>query len=91
MLEGTDEEVLAAIGEAAGSPITVFVEVSRNDYLIPQVPIDARTDTRRLREALAAAGFEVILDETAGAPGWGHWRSRNGRILEAFFPAGGGG
>jgi enterochelin esterase-like enzyme/outer membrane protein assembly factor BamB len=91
MLEGTDEEVLAAIGKAAGHPIIVFVEASRNDYVIPQVSIDAPADTRRLREALAAAGFEVILDETAGAPGWGHWRSRNDRILTAFFPAADGG
>ncbi len=90
MLAGT-EEVLAAIAGASGHAITVFVEASRNDYLIPQVPIDARADTRRLREALGAAGFEVILDETAGAPGWGHWRSRNGRILAALFPAADGG
>jgi hypothetical protein len=86
MPQGTDAEVLAAIEAAAGREVTVWVEASRNDYLIPQVPIDARADTRRLREALAAAGFEVILDETAGAPGWGHWRSRNDRILAAFFP-----
>lgn len=50
---------------------------------------DYAADSRRLSEALRAKGYGVAGGEAHDSYGWGSWRARSNRILEAFFPAGG--
>ncbi len=78
------EELIGLARERGKGLERVFLEISRHDYQIPN-GADAIADSRRLLDTLKAAGAEVTLHETTGAPGWGYWRAGHDDLLVALF------
>lgn len=80
------EKTKAAIASAPKRDLRIYLEESDIDITIPAARIDAKTDTRTIKELLLGQGYDVRVNAVAGAPGWLHWRAQNGVILEQLFP-----
>ncbi|MEM9598807.1 MAG: PQQ-binding-like beta-propeller repeat protein [Acidobacteriota bacterium] len=87
VVEEMREPLFGMIAAADSRPEMVYIEQSRNDYVIPANGIDAGRDSKDLAEALRKQGFRVVEDSVGGAAGWSSWRGQTHRLLEALFPA----
>jgi enterochelin esterase-like enzyme/outer membrane protein assembly factor BamB len=79
----TDE--LPALFGGAKQPLQIVAELRRHDLKFSDT-LDAATITRGLVDALRGAGYEVTVNEHAGAWGWSSWIAGLGEILGGFYP-----
>ncbi len=86
-LPGANAERLASLAsdnEPSGTRFLLYsnrYELRREEW-----NLDLAADTRRMADALKAAGHDVRAVEVLDAAGWGSWRAHAGDILTAFFP-----
>jgi enterochelin esterase family protein len=78
------EEAIRALGRAR-QPLEVYLDWSRCE-LRSSSGQDLREHAARLVRRLESAGLGYYGGEAPGGSGWGSWRSRTDRVLEAFFP-----
>jgi enterochelin esterase-like enzyme len=78
------EESLQALGRD-GSGLEVYLDWSRCE-LRSAAGQDLREHALRFVRHLAKVGLGYYGGEAPGGSGWGSWRSRTDRVLEAFFP-----
>ncbi|MDJ0841687.1 MAG: PQQ-binding-like beta-propeller repeat protein [Acidobacteriota bacterium] len=84
MLEPAREQHLGLVKDGEVDKVSVFVDISTNDYKFPG--IDAEASSRELVKLLKEKGYEVTTTETASGPGYASWRARYGKIMAWFSP-----
>jgi enterochelin esterase-like enzyme len=83
---GFEAPLMAAIARKPTSDVEFYLDWSRYEIRDLDAGIDLGKDSVRLAEALRAAGYEYVGGEVLDSAGWGGWRSRTDRLLEALFP-----
>lgn len=83
---GFEDALLERLDTRPRPDIEFYLDWSRYEVRNLDAGIDLTTDSRRLAEALRAAGYEYAGGEVLDSAGWSGWRSRTDRILETFFP-----
>ena len=80
-----EDDVHELIASSDGRQLDLYIEWSRHD-LKEYSRIDARAESQAVVKALEKKGYRPVAHEAPGGSGWGGWRQRNDRVLEALFP-----
>jgi enterochelin esterase-like enzyme len=80
------EALLEKAGEPDQPPVDLYLDWGRWEFRSVARGFDRREDARDLVARLRQRGQGYHGGELPGGSGWGSWRERTGRILEAFFP-----
>lgn len=83
---GSEEENRAMIPPAAERALTVYLDWGRYDLRAPFEGWDFVSGNRRFAEALREKGHTSAGGEAPAGYGWGSWRTRTDRMLQALFP-----
>ena len=80
------ETLLEKAGDPAQPRIDLYLDWGRWEFRSEREGFDRREDARRLVGRLRSRGQGYHGGELPEGSGWGAWRGRTHRILEAFFP-----
>lgn len=80
--------VFKLLRERERLPIQFYLDWAHYELRSSEQGIDVQKDNREFAELLKEKGYTFVGGETADGAGWGSWRARTDRILEAFFPLG---
>lgn len=83
---GFEDALMELIERRPRPDIDFYLDWSRYELRNLDSGIDLGVDSQRLAEALRAGGYDFVGGEVLDSAGWGGWRSRTDRILEALFP-----
>lgn len=83
---GSDAAVFELLSRAPRPSLAIYFDWNRWDVRNADGGIDVGADSRKVASALAEHGFPYAGSEIADSAGWGGWRARSDRILEALFP-----
>ena len=80
------EETLEVLRSSHMLPLELYVDWSQYETRSVELKLDLRKDSLQLVALLDEKGLSHTGGEVVDAAGWGSWRARTDRILEAFFP-----
>lgn len=80
------EDLLEKAGDPAQPELDLYLDWCRWEFRSEREGFDRREDARRLVARLRSRGQRYHGGELPEGSGWGAWRERTGRILEAFYP-----
>jgi len=80
------DAIIARLESEERLPLEFYLDWASHDLRSAELGIDLREDGRQLAGLLREKGYSVVGLEYAGGAGWGSWRARTDKILEAFFP-----
>ncbi|MDX1418443.1 MAG: alpha/beta hydrolase-fold protein [Rubricoccaceae bacterium] len=88
-----DGRMIRLVEEEPPAPIRLWVDVGTYERvvgagLLPEAERDFLAANRRLRDALAAKGYDAVYREYPQGHTWGNWRAHLLDALPHFFPAG---
>ena len=83
---GTDDALMDLIRARKGDGVQFYLDWNRYELRSADSGTDLREDALRLARALQENGYSYSGGEARDAHGWGSWRARTDRVLEAFFP-----
>ncbi|MDA2937055.1 PQQ-binding-like beta-propeller repeat protein [Acidobacteria bacterium AH-259-A15] len=86
LLRPVGDEVLSLVRGQEKQAVQFYVDWDRYDFRSTEFEtFDLREDSRKFADLLKEKGYSFAGGEFAGGPGWGSWRVRTDKILEAFF------
>ena len=83
---GTDDSLMDLIRGKKATGVQIYLDWNRYERRSADSGTDLREDGVRLARALEENGYRYAGGEALDAHGWGSWRARTDRVLEAFFP-----
>ncbi len=84
---GFEDALMELIRRQPQAEVDFYLDWSRYELRNLDGGIDLGVDSRRLAQALRDGGYEFAGGEVLDSAGWGGWRARTDRMLEALFPA----
>jgi enterochelin esterase-like enzyme/outer membrane protein assembly factor BamB len=85
---GFGDELEGLIDAGKGPDVRFYLDWNRYDVKSVDRGYDFADDSRKLAELLEQGGYEMQGGEVADSSGWGGWRNRTDRVLQALFPSG---
>ena len=87
LLRPVGDEVLSLVRDQEKQAVQFYVDWDRYDFRSTEFQtFDLREDSRKFADLLKEKGYTFAGGEFADGSGWGSWRARTDKILEAFFP-----
>jgi len=83
---GYGDDLLAMLREGKGADVRFYLDWNRYDERNIDRDWDFAEDSRTLAAALREGGYRSRGGEMLDSGGWGSWRNRTDRVLEALFP-----
>jgi len=83
---GAEHAVFAKLRERAGSSVGFYLDWNRYDERNIDRGWDSAADSRELAALLQDGGYRAEGGEVLDSYGWGGWRNRTDRMLQAMFP-----
>lgn len=81
------DEVLSLVRDQEKQAVQFYVDWDRYDLRSTEFEtFDLREDSRKFTDLLKEKWYDFAGGEFADGSGWGGWRARTDKILEAFFP-----
>ena len=84
---GAEDALVELVQSGKGSGVEFYLDWNRYEHRSVDWGYDVREESTRLAALLEENGHTLAGGEVLDSHGWGSWRSRTDRILEALFPA----
>jgi len=92
LVDPLGKRLIGMLGGKDGSDFRSHFRViwNRYEWKRAEWDLDIAEDSRRVVDALRAAGHDVVATEALDSAGWGAWRVQVAEMLRGFFPEGSG-